>query len=77
MNTIQRLTTLSARKIRHYIKMNEIDREKREIERERVRERERERERGREFLHGVQEEEGDRDYRGRATTAIVLDQIDL
>ena len=55
--------------------MNEIDREKREIERERVRERERERER--EFLHGVQEEEGDRDYRGRATTAIVLDQIDL
>jgi hypothetical protein len=25
----------------------------------------------------VQEEEGDRDYRGRATTAIVLDQIDL
>ena len=48
--------------------MNEIDRE---------RERERERERGREFLHGVQEEEGDRDYRGRATTAIVLDQIEL
>ena len=45
MNTTQRLTTLSARKIRHYIKMNEIDREKREIERERVRERERERER--------------------------------
>ena len=38
---------------------------------------EREREREREFLHGVQEEEGDRDYRGRATTAIVLDQIDL
>ena len=57
--------------------MNEIDREKREIERERVRERERERERKREFLHGVQEEEGDRDYRGRATTAIVLDQVDL
>ena len=57
--------------------MNVIDREKREIERERVRERERERERKREFLHGVQEEEGDRDYRGRATTAIVLDQIDL
>ena len=26
---------------------------------------------------GVQEEEGDRDNRGRATTAIVLDQIDL
>ena len=52
--------------------MNEIDRE-----RERERKREREREREREFLHGVQEEEGDRDYRGRATTAIVLDQIDL
>ena len=31
----------------------------------------------REFLHGVQEAEGDRDFRGRATTAIVLDQIDL
>jgi hypothetical protein len=44
--------------------LNEIDRE-------------REREREREFLHGMQEEEGDRDYRGRATTAIVLDQIEL
>ena len=48
--------------------MNEIDRE---------REKERERERERVFLHGVQEEEGDRDNRGRATTAIVLDQVDL
>ena len=27
--------------------------------------------------NGVQEEEGDRDNRGRATTAIVLDQIEL
>lgn len=36
-----------------------------------------EKERERKFLHGVHEEEGDRDYRGRATTAIVLDQIDL
>jgi hypothetical protein len=36
-----------------------------------------EREREKEFLHGVQEEEGDRDNRERATTAIVLDQIEL
>jgi hypothetical protein len=35
------------------------------------------RERERAFLHGEQEEEGDRDNRGRATTAIVVDQIDL
>jgi len=33
-------------------------------------------EREREFLHGEQEEEGDRGNRGRATTAIVLDQIE-
>jgi hypothetical protein len=39
-------------------------------------EREREKEREREFLHGEQEEEGDRGNRGRATTAIVLDQIE-
>ena len=62
MNTLQKIMTLIARKTDLIYK----------IER-----REREREREREFLHGVQEEEGDRDYRGRATTAIVLDQIDL
>ena len=64
MNTLQKIMTLIARKTDLIYK----------IER---REREREREREKEFLHGVQEEEGDRDYRGRATTAIVLDQIDL
>jgi hypothetical protein len=29
------------------------------------------------LIHGEQEEEGDRDNRGRATTAIVLDQVDF
>jgi hypothetical protein len=39
---------------------------------------EREREREREsFYTECNEEEGDRDYRGRATTAIVLDQTEL